>query len=63
MTPSDVMEDDEVFEISEITFVVERKLWKRICPVKIDYQVKLHERGFVITSGSIQVPGEGTCNI
>lgn len=52
MTLSELEENDEVFEVGGIMFVVNKNLLKRISPVKIDYKVKLTERGFDIKFGN-----------
>lgn len=53
MTLSELNDDDEIFEVGGIMFVVDKNLIKRISPVKIDYKVKLTERGFVISFGNV----------
>lgn len=52
MTLSELNDDDEIFEVGGIIFVVDKNLIKRIRPVKIDYKVKLTERGFSISFGN-----------
>lgn len=58
LTLSELKDNDEVFEIGGITFVVDENLIKEICPIKIDYKVRLTERGFAIRcSGNVGIPG------
>lgn len=52
MTPSELKENDEVYEIGGVMFVVNKNLMKKINPVKVDYKVRLTERGFVISFGN-----------
>jgi len=54
LTLSELNDDeDEIFEIGGIIFVVDKNLMKRISPVKVDYKVKLTGRGFVISCGNV----------
>ncbi|GBF32484.1 hypothetical protein DCCM_0680 [Desulfocucumis palustris] len=52
LTLDELNDNDEVFQIGGLTFVVEKGLMKKISPVKVDYKVKFSERGFAITFGN-----------
>ncbi|XWX63659.1 hypothetical protein AusDCA_3770 [Desulfitobacterium sp. AusDCA] len=48
LTLSELKDNDEIIEVGDIMFVIDRNLRKKIKSIKVDYKRTFRERGFVI---------------
>ena len=55
------VEDDRVFTLGGITYVVNKDLFERVRPIKVDFIEKLGGGGFFIFSNLGQEAGSGSC--
>jgi len=54
-------EDDRVFTLEDITYAVNKDLYERVKPIKIDFIEKLGAGGFFIFSNLEQNPMSSCC--
>jgi Fe-S cluster assembly iron-binding protein IscA len=60
MALDELRDDDEVFDNSGITYVVEKNLLNQIQPIKVDYVSSVMGSGFSITSNMSMGGGCGS---
>ena len=54
-------EEDKVFNLDGLTYIVDKDLFERVKPIKVDYIQTPGGGGFSISSSLVQNPGSGCC--
>jgi len=62
MTLDESKDDDQIFEESGITYVIEKELYERAKPLKLDYVSNEYGQGFKLESALSQAECGGSCS-